>query len=451
MREIKLNIFSIVTIAIIVYSNSLFAKIYDFTEGNKLNLIETQKLSSETKINLIRTAKHHIHIISYLWDKSDFSIEIAKELASAHERGVEIRFMSTSVADLSSDINQKAESILLDSKDKNAARLSFLTLRPGQHESLTNNLHEKIFLVDGHVAILGGRNISDLESHSKDMEVLIAGPVVNQIQSHFLKMFNFLTDLKISKSCPKHLNERGLSCRKRYREMAFDEEDLDYFPVQPVYENGTTARILTNQALIQQHDNNYKGNDRFYIPDDIIDSVVKVNFKVLRAYNYFIIPTQRYKDFLLKNLNLGKTIDIITNSKASASFISDKGYLFALPEMRSLVEAGAQVYQWQSHSSDSLDLSYLHEKVMIFDDNHIFLGSHNYGSGSTAASSEIVIEFFSTDIAKQLIYTFEKEKSNKDLTSLTNLNLLDDEINANQTMIKILRWPGIRNLMKELY
>ena len=58
-------------------------------------------------------------------------------------------------------------------KISKTATFTYFSLTPGKDFTLTNSFHEKIFLVDGEVAIIGGRNISDSSLNGKDLEVLM--------------------------------------------------------------------------------------------------------------------------------------------------------------------------------------------------------------------------------------------------------------------------------------
>ena len=49
------------------------------------------------------------------------------------------------------------------------------------------------------------------------------------------------------------------------------------------------------------------------------------------------------------------------------------------------------------------------KKVLIFDEDHIIIGSHNFGTGSTSVSNEIAVEIKSKRIADRLIDVFESE------------------------------------------
>ena len=127
-------------------SRSAFAHVYDFTDNNKLTLLQNPKDSADFKLDLIRNAKHHIPIMTYYLDKSDFSLQVASELKKAHDRGVDVRVMTTYLPSLATDFTHKTEDVLmLGDPDQGTSTLAYLTLVPGNNEGVTNNRHEKIF------------------------------------------------------------------------------------------------------------------------------------------------------------------------------------------------------------------------------------------------------------------------------------------------------------------
>lgn len=432
------------------------AEVYKYTEDNKVTLLQDARASVALKLDLVRNAKHHIHIVTYYWDNHGYPIELMKELNKAHARGVDVRIMTTFIPNVTMDLFGKSKRELTKNKNKNRnaenrndAVLAFMKMVPGNNQAITNNIHEKIFLVDGKRAILGGRNISDNDFRAKDLEVLLEGQVVNQVQAHFEKLFSFLVMLKIKEKC----SVKNTVCAEKIAQTEFNAKQSGFYPVQPRFENGSKARILTNEILFQQHEKNYWGEERFHAQDDIIDTIIKIDFTKLRAYNYFVIPTARYKAFLEQKLSEGKSIDMITNSRSTAASISDKGYLYGLPEMHNLMERGLNLYQWLgSEPTPGHDhLHYLHEKVMLFDEDHAIIGSHNFGSGSTSVSSEIAVEFYSKPVVQTLIEVFDNEKNDTEKTSLATLDFIEKEMKENSRMIRFLHLNFVKNIIRELY
>lgn len=424
--------------------STAYARVYPYTENNKLTLLEDAKEAVELKLEMVRNARHHINITTYFWDDSTFPKRLAAELVKANERGVEVRILTTYFPSITTDLASRSKRWL---KSKNSTTVfNYLRLKPENGLVLSNNLHEKIFLIDGEKAILGGRNIADSSMRGKDMEVLLEGPVVNQVQEHFRLVHDFLLDLEIQAKCKNDLDK----CLKNYLDLTktrFQKNDSDFFPVQPTFENGIKARILTHDAVLKQYKYNYNIKERSQMPDDILSTIVSTKFKKLRGYNYFIFPLPEYKEYLERNIKEGNEVQLITNSQRSAAFVSNKGYLYSLPELRELANKGVSIFQWQGEG----ELEYLHEKVMIFDEDHVFIGSHNFGKGSTAVSNEIAIEFTSTEIAKRLIEVFDAEISDSKLTKKAKESTLLDEMNKHIKWVKFLRTGVIGDILQEFY
>ncbi len=426
--------------AFIACIRPLYSDVYDFTSNNSIELLKDSKNALEIKLELIKKAKHHIHIMSYFLDNSKYPQRVYEELHKAHQRGVEVRIVTTFIPTFVKDLTLKTKRELKE-KDTDIV-FSYLLLGPSGKLTVTNNIHEKVLLVDGDVAVIGGRNLSDSAYNAKDLEVLVRGGIVNQLQEHFLKIYTFALNRKIKKFCAY----KNKSCINRLRSTLFERENEIYFPKLAVT-NGVKARLLTHNAVLIQDEKGYKHDDKITMDDDIVNAVTSVKFNKMRAYNYYILPTPKYKKFLISNINENKDIKIITNSLETSGIVSNKGYIYSLPIMNELVKEGIEIYQWQGPDG----LQYLHEKVILFDDEQVFIGSHNFGTGSTATSNELCIEFFSPELALDLITIFDDET--KDLSKTikaTNISLAH-EIQDNLKMIKFLNKTFIGDFLEESY
>jgi putative cardiolipin synthase len=445
-----LTIFVVVTAYFLLATSVLSAKVYEYTYDNQITLLQDVRESIALKLSMVKNAKHHIHIMTYYLDDNKFPMELMKELNLAHARGVDVRIITTFLPSFTMDFFGKAKKALFkDFNKKSKAVLAYMSMLPGTRLAITNNIHEKIFLVDGETAILGGRNLSDSIYNAKDLEIILKGPVVNQVQKHFERMFTFMAMLKIEDKCLS-FDQR---CRDKINRTKFSETDSGFYFEQPRFENGAKARIISNETLISQHKNEFWGDERFTIKDDIVEALMGINFRKLRAYNYFIMPSERYKQYLVNKLAEGKKIEMITNSRITAESISANGYYYSLPEMYELMKKGLAIYQWQGlKTPDEQDrLSYLHEKVMLFDDDRAMIGSHNFNAGSTSVGNEIILDFYSKPIVKTLGDIFEAEKINPLKTYHATLPFVLNEMNINKKKIGFFRRYFIRNLVKQAY
>jgi len=299
--------------------------------------------------------------------------------------------------------------------------------------------------VDAQVVILGGRNISDSQFNGMDMEVIFKGEVVNQVQDHFQKTMNFVVDIFLEDQCKNTQSRRCKKTSNKYVPGLFLRAS-NYFPKQPFYTEDVEARILSHNVLIEQWKNDYKeSEDRILIRDDIIEAMVDTPFERIRGYNYFIVPTPRYKEFLIQSLADGKKIEIMTNSKGSASAVSDKAYIYALRPMIELADLGLEIIEWHGLAPEY----YLHAKVMIFDEDEAIVGSHNFGIGSTSVSNEIAIQFHSLRVVSELVQIFESDKNDPSITKKVDPPFLRHMLEENSFMSFLLNLSPIKKTLRE--
>lgn len=416
------------------------ATTYDYTENNSIELLKDANKAAELKIELIRKAKHHIHIVSYYLDNSNYPTRVFDELKKAHERGVEVRILATYIPTLVKDITMKTKRNLKVAE--NGSTFAYMLLGVKGNVTILNNLHEKIFLIDGETAVIGGRNLSDAAFDAKDLEVKIQGGMVNQLQDHFLKLYNTLLAREKSKHCSKW----DIECLEEFDKTTFNRDDRIYFPV-PKNQGTIKGRVLTHNAVLKQIEKKMSVKERFEMSDDVVNALVESDFKTMRAYNYYVLPTSKYASFLYDSLKAGKDVKLVTNSLKTSAIVSNKGYLYSLPTMYELVSAGLPIYQWQGPTN----YNYLHEKVVILDEEHVFVGSHNFGTGSTTMSNEVTVEFHSKEIGNELSAIFDEEIQNSNKTILaTNLSLAR-EMADNKKMINFLHKTFFGTLIQESY
>jgi cardiolipin synthase len=444
MRTSNFLLFTL-CLGLFTLGQNAFGKVYEYTSSNRLTLLEDPKSAEDYKINLVKNAKHHVHIITYFWDDTNFPKRLARELKEANARGVEVRIITNFVMTFGTDIFGKGRKDFKGlSKD---TVFSYLSLTPTDNVVATNNYHEKIILIDGKTVVMGGRNVSDSSLTGKDMEVVLEGPIVNQVQDHIKIMFDFSTGLKIKSKCENHSKSYKAKCTQAFEANKFSTKDKNFFPDQKKYKNGEVARMISHEAILKQHKLGLGKKERLLMEDDILNTVTKIKFKKMRGYGYFMMPTEKFKNFIEKSIVQGSEVEMITNSLKSASFSSNKGYIYGLPESKEMVENGLKLYQWQGNGQ----MTYVHEKVLIFDEDHVIIGSHNFGTGSTSVSNEIVVEIKSERIAARLIEVFDEEKNDSNITNLVDGKFLQEEIDLYKKEIKRLHSSFIGGVIREIY
>lgn len=153
------------------------------------------------RINLIRSARHWIDLQTYIFDKDDSGRLVIDELLAAAQRGVRVRVLIdqlSAIADLQilaalSGAHENLE-LRVYNPTFGEAMSSYLDYAASVvccFRRFNQRMHNKLLVVDGTVAIAGGRNYQDDyfdwdgEYNFRDRDLLVAGPVVQAMERNF--------------------------------------------------------------------------------------------------------------------------------------------------------------------------------------------------------------------------------------------------------------------------
>ena len=153
------------------------------------------------RINLIRSATTSLDVQTYIFDEDDAGRLVLDELIAAARRGVRVRLLMdqlsalrraetlAALAGLHANLQLRIYNPMLG-----RARISYpqyVLAAACCWRRLNQRMHNKLFLVDGAIAITGGRNYQDAyydwdpEYNFRDRDVLLAGPVVREMSADF--------------------------------------------------------------------------------------------------------------------------------------------------------------------------------------------------------------------------------------------------------------------------
>ncbi|UNK58662.1 phospholipase D family protein [Pseudoxanthomonas daejeonensis] len=153
------------------------------------------------RINLIRSATRKIDLQTYIFDKDDSARLVIDELLAAAKRGVHVRVL---IDQLSAIADLQILAALAGAHQNLELRIynpTFGLAMPNyMHYSASviccfrrfnQRMHNKLLVIDDAVAIAGGRNYQDdyydwdAEFNFRDRDVLVAGPVVREMERNF--------------------------------------------------------------------------------------------------------------------------------------------------------------------------------------------------------------------------------------------------------------------------
>ncbi|MGO1720804.1 MAG: phospholipase D family protein, partial [Luteimonas sp.] len=180
-----------------------------------------------SRLDLIRSARRSIDMQTYIFDEDDAGRLVIDELLAAARRGVRVRLLvdqlsalrhvDTLAALASAHVNFQMR---IYNPVLGRARLSYpqyVLAAACCWRQLNRRMHNKEFLIDGMVAITGGRNYQDRyfdwddAYNFRDRDILVAGPVTMQMAENFEAFWHSPRAVPLAelKDVARHLLDNG--------------------------------------------------------------------------------------------------------------------------------------------------------------------------------------------------------------------------------------------------
>ena len=390
-----------------------------------------------SRLWLIDHARHSIDLQYYLYLNDATGRLVSQRLLAAADRGVRVRL-------LLDDIGIEHEDRLLGALDAHPhievrvfnpfrtrdpswpSKIAQLALEPAR---LNRRMHNKSMVVDGFVAVLGGRNIGDAyfgadgDSNFRDLDLLTIGPVVGATAHAFDEYWNSnaaypLAAFRSTRDARADLAAVRPELSGAVR--AFAQSDYARAILEELPDGATGDRpgpwVWGEATLLV--DQPQKIEARGDVPALRIGPQVRqamdgAGTEVLLISPYFL-PSRDGVRYLTALVRRGVAVRVLTNSLASTDDpLAQAGYAH---ERRALLEGGVQLYELQpaggppprhSGPSGSSGVS-LHAKAIVIDRRFVFVGSLNLDPRSKLLNTEMGILADCPQLAQQVAHYFER-------------------------------------------
>jgi putative cardiolipin synthase len=302
----------------------------------------------------------------------------------------------------------------------------------GDSDRLNRRMHNKLWIADNAVAVIGGRNLGDAyfnvgtDNDFADLDVLAAGPVVQAMSNSFDAYWNSASATPVGAFLDtplgaEHLEQaltRMAANAERFRASEYAQALRDSgigpllragrFPLVPasasVFDTGVPAPAAKGATDAARP-----------VAVAIRQLVEGAQHEAMLISPYFI-PSARGVDFLCGLVKRGVHVRVLTNSLASTDVpVVHAGYAryrpgllacgVALHEMRPRAgQAGLSVRTRAGLSSGAS----LHAKAVMVDGRSVLIGSMNLDPRSRQSNSEIAVLIESPILARQIGALFEE-------------------------------------------
>jgi putative cardiolipin synthase len=404
--------------------------------GFRLLTLNTNALLS--RVVLAEKAQQSIDLQTYIFENDDTGRLVAQALLKAADRGVRVRLL---VDDMTKSDDSLRLFEALEAHENIEVRLfnPFNSRNPGaiskaaqmlvEFRRLNRRMHNKSFIVDNKVAIIGGRNIGDDyfdandSNNYRDLDLLAVGPVVPAASQAFDRYWNDEATLPASawkgaKDAPADLEKARADIARRVRKFAdsdYAKAALEELPDGPTADRA--GEWFWGAALMAADAPEKIEAEGSESPELLIAPKVKqlmygAKSELLLLSPYFV-PSKPDREALIAMAQRKVAVKIATNSLAS----SDQPPVHSAygPTRKELLAGGVQLYELkpragvtQTTAQDANGGVTLHAKAFVVDGRYTFVGSMNMDQRSALLNTEqglvvdspalaqAVAQFFST-------------------------------------------------------
>jgi len=396
-----------------------------------------------------RLAAHSLDVQTYIWHDDTTGLYLARQLLEAADRGVRVR-------------------LLVDDMDARAKNAGFAALAAHPHIQvrlfnpfatrsggmrlagegmrdfgrINRRMHNKSWIADNRVALVGGRNLGDEyfaasdEVNFVDLDFAMVGPVVRDVSTSFDRFWNSESAWPMQLLDPEAISAEALAkLRKILDERAASAEGSRY--ALALRGNDGIRRLVAGDWALH-----WSSNYRFVSDDpakvtmekkDAARAVVaaavagmvrdaKTSLEVISPY---FVPGKRGTAGLIGRAKAGADVSILTNSLAANDVAAVHGGYSR--HRKELLKGGVKIWELKpthkadvpqkatAHEADSKkggsgfkgSGASLHTKALTADGLTSFVGSYNLDPRSTWLNCEQGVIVDEPTLAKQLEGIFE--------------------------------------------
>jgi putative cardiolipin synthase len=391
--------------------------------------------SLDARIELVRRARESLDVQYYLIQNDRTGRLFMRSLRDAALRGVRVRLLVDDLNTVGADpmfrglaafpnVEVRLFNPFCCARESVASRFAASL---GEFRRLNHRMHNKLFIADAAIAVMGGRNIADeyfarsATSNFVDMDVLIVGDVVPRLASIFDAYWNSrqaypvgailgeFADIDEARRSFNHLVDDGdqmMSVQVPQSDMMGHRligADLDSGVLELAW--GAANAFADQPAKVMA--TSVEQARAMSVQMNVMDRVDESKREVVISSPYFV-PGMVGVDEFTALRQRGVKVVILTNSLAATDVpLVHLGYArYRVP----LLRTGVELYEL-SHSGGpqeevaafpSMSMGRLHAKAAVLDQSMVYIGSMNLDPRSDSTNTELGIFAQCPELAREV-------------------------------------------------
>jgi len=356
--------------------------------GHSIKIIPEGHELLEERLKSIRGAQKSIYLSTFIYDKDETGLRIAKALCLKAKRGVDVRMMLDSFGS-KGFYNEYAERM-------RACGVGILLFNPPSWglNKLPYVIHEKLLIIDGQTVHMGGNGVQNSYHHVEpahkffhDFDMKIQGPIACILQRKLEDNYK----RAISWDAPADIMGSGSRSREYERHLfgpryfePCEEQSFGEARMMPVYTNP----LFTKERPIWEA---YR------------DAILATE-KEIKLYAPYFVPHEKFIAGLLWARKNNVKVTVLTNSIES----NDEGVgslVGMVYKVGKLLKAGVEIKLWKGPMT-------LHRKSGIYDNKWAYIGSDNLDIRGHEYSSESIAFSDDRNFVERVNQEYDKDMEN---------------------------------------
>jgi len=381
---------------------------------------------------LAGAAERSIDAQYYIWHGDQTGYLLFEALWKAAERGVRVRLLlddydteglDETIAAL--DAHSNIEVRLYNPFVYRSARgMNFML----DFTRVNRRMHNKAFIADNQIAIVGGRNIANEymgagnEVVFADLDVIAVGPAVRDVSKEFDLYWNSASAYPASAVLGQD-REGAARLQAHFADAHADPQSVVYVEAlrkTPLLNDLVARRLAFEWTGVRVvHDDPEKTLDTSQRTDilllpQLLDAIGRPE-KSFDLISPYFVPGEGGTAALVALAKRGVKVRVLTNSLASTDVVAvHAGYA---KRRHDLLDAGVALYELKTSAVQDdpehkarfgvSSSSSLHAKTFAIDESRVFVGSFNFDQRSTHLNTEMGLAIESPTLARQIAAAFD--------------------------------------------
>ncbi len=395
------------------------------------HVLNTGNQALDWRLRAIDSAVESVDLQTFIWKMDVPGTLVKQHLLAAAARGVRVRIMlddsftaniDQQLLEISNHPNVEIK-IFNPYPIRNNRAVMRMVLNAASFNQLDHRMHNKLMVVDSRVAIIGGRNAAaeyfghHPQDNFRDMELLTSGKIVEDLYGAFdiywNSNFSFPMDTLVQE---KHKSPQRLATAdmKNPWHTEHNTSALVSSWQQLAEEAHTgTARLLIDQP--PESSPNSKTEQPTQLAQQLFAALNAAHSDIWLISPY-LIPTAKLETVLRDARKRGVRLRILTNSIRSNNHLA--AHSVYTRHLKELIAMDAEVHEVKYDAKDRhryMDSPIeekwlaLHAKVILIDENLVFVGSPNLDARSLKLNTEMGLLIDSPSLNQNLREVIEPD------------------------------------------